>query len=194
MRSSPIRAARSPVQPRPSKDAAAQPKAQVERGRWRLGPVVWQLAQAHFRPEAHARDEAVRHLPARLLPAETPFGHGRAHLGCGDAGVSRYPRFRLAAAARSAVQPMPSLPPAAAQAVQDWLGPFAREEPRSRVQYRKMPAAAGPAWLRPCSLPWSSGGASCARASICACLACNTLRGSRAMCGWIRVQEGSDSR
>jgi len=143
----------------------------------RAGP---QPAIAHSLPEQSARGWPDR-TPARTIRlGERRCGCDRVRLDLADADA--WPNLRLhpAAAEPPAAQPRayPVLPPAAAEPVLH--GSLRRQVLAESVLYRKKPAVVGRARAPLPPSPALSCGASSARSSICASLACNTPTASRA--------------
>ena len=95
-------------------------------------------------------------------------------------GVSLRLRFQPVANAPPEAQPLASLASLPAAAGPKVTVSFPLPAPDGQAQYRKMRAATGPARLRSLLLGAPFYGASGARSSICACLACNTPGASRA--------------
>ena len=118
--------------------------------------------------------------PPPILLAERHCGCGRDHPFPDGGGVCLHPRFRAAVVGQAATQPVacPGLPPAAKEA---WLPGLLRlRGVVAGVPYRKKLAAVGPGRLRFPLFPAPFFGASSARSSICASLACNIPRALRA--------------
>ena len=115
-----------------------------------------------------------------ILLAERRCGCGRDHPGPDGGGVCLDPRFRAPAVGQVATQPAAfhGLPPAAKAT--ELPGSLRLRGVVAGVPYRKKLAAMGPGRLRFPLFPAPFFGASSARSSICASLACNIPRGLRA--------------
>jgi hypothetical protein len=120
-----------------------------------------------------------RHPSLPTQPTERRCGRGRDHLCLGVSGVWLHLRFRLAVVEPAAARPAATraLTPAATALRPLVSGCLARGVP---APCRKTQAAVGPVRDQFLLFPAAFCGASGARSSICACLACNTPAASRA--------------
>src|SRR5579863_6393387 len=120
-----------------------------------------------------------RHPSRSFLAAERRYGRGRGHLYLAVSAVWLHLRFRLALVEPALARPTATrvLTPVAAALRPLVSESLARGAP---VPYRKMQAAGEPVQDQLLLSPAPSCGASGARSSICACLACNTPAASRA--------------
>ena len=120
-----------------------------------------------------------RHPSLPTQPTERRCGRGRDRLYLAVSGVWLHLRFRLVVVEPAVARPAAThaLTPAAAAPRPLVFDSLARAVP---ARYRKTQAAAGPVRDQFLISPAAFCGASGARSSICACLACNTPAASRA--------------
>jgi len=181
MNSCPIQAVQSPARLHLWKDVATRSRAgQIQlwplHGRAEPPPPVAQPSA-----EQPASTEPGRRSPPPLRRAEFRCFCGRGHHDPVASGVCLHLHCYLAVARPPAAQTAACLvpPPVAAER----LLPESLRVPalRVRVPYRRRPAAVGRARVPLLPSPALFCGASSARSSICACLACNTPAGLRAI-------------
>ena len=159
------RANRSPTSPRPSQHEEQKVQQRMEPPALHDGV---QLAQGLQRLELGSPLRSG--LGSRQ--AEPHHGHAPVHLYRGGDDDEHLPQGYRFAAAPALALPWAAAPQAAEVAIR--VRSLPRTTPPGEAQHQNMPVATEPGVLQLCPSLEPSCGASCDRASICACLACNT--------------------